>query len=114
MSRQLISSDEAVQGKVQHKKPCSDCPWSRKALNGWLGGASIDDWLRAAHGDAFVRCHTIANMQCAGLAIYRRNVCKRADPPLLRLEADREAVFATPVEFREHHSRPPSLRETAK
>lgn len=105
--RQLISSDEAVQGKVQHSKACSDCPWARTALNGWLGGASIDEWLKRAHTDTYVPCHVIDNQQCAGLAIYRRNACKHVDPPLLRLERDTETVFAGPMEFREHHSKFP-------
>lgn len=105
--RQLISSAEAVDAKAQHTRPCSDCPWARTALNGWLGGATIDEWIATAHSDAPVDCHTLRGAQCAGIAIYRRNVCKRADPPNLLLEADREAVFATPAEFREHHSRLP-------
>lgn len=101
--RQLISSDEAVQAACQHKKPCSDCPWARGALNGWLGGVSIDDWLAIGHSDAVAPCHVISNQQCAGLAIYRRNVCKLVRPPALSLPADREAVFASPAEFRAHH-----------
>ncbi|MDP8249953.1 hypothetical protein [Pseudochrobactrum saccharolyticum] len=108
--RQLVSSDEAIDGKVQHKKPCSDCPWARTALNGWLGSASPDEWLRNAHSDTMVDCHTIRNTQCAGLAIYRRNVCKSVLPPLLKLEANKEIVFATPMEFKEHHSRMPEGR----
>ncbi|WP_266032422.1 hypothetical protein [Brucella intermedia] len=107
--RQLISSDEAVEGKVQHKKPCSDCPWARTALNGWLGGATPEEWLRTAHSDTYVDCHTIKNQQCAGLAIYRRNVCKRVEPPLLTLEADKETCFATPTEFKEHHEKFPKI-----
>lgn len=107
--RQLISSDQAVQGVVQHTKPCSDCPWARTALNGWLGGTSIQEWLMRAHTDTFVNCHVIDNMQCAGLAIYRRNACKHVDPPLLRLEKDHEAVFSGPGEFTEHHSKSPKI-----
>lgn len=107
MKRRLISSDEAVVGKVQHKKPCSDCPWARTALNGWLGGGSIDDWLFTAHSDHVVDCHTIKNTQCAGLAIYRKNVCKRVEPPNLVLDRDEALVFGTPMEFRAHHEAMP-------
>ena len=110
MKRQLISSDEAVQADRQHTQPCSDCPFTRDALNGWLGGASIDDWIRTAHADALVPCHVIDNQQCAGLAIYRRNVCKAVRPPLLVLPVDREKVFATPMEFRAHHEARPRRR----
>lgn len=109
--RQLISSAEAVEGKVQHKRPCSDCPWARDSLNGWLGGLSAEEWVRIAHSDAVVDCHAIKNTQCAGIAIYRRNVCKQAMPPNLRLEADRTAVFATPAEFIEHHSKLPDVKK---
>ena len=108
--RQLMSSDDAVDAKAQHTKPCSDCPWARTALNGWLGGMTPEDWLKVAHSDATVDCHTLRGAQCAGIAIYRRNVCKRADRPNLQLEADRETVFATWAEFLDHHTRlPPEL-----
>ncbi len=105
MKRKLISSDEAVEGVVQHTKPCSDCPWSRDALPGWLGGSSTGDWVRTAHSDTVVDCHAIKNQQCAGIAIYRRNVCKLAYSPNLKLEADKVKVFASPMEFTEHHER---------
>lgn len=102
--RQLISSDEAVPRAEQHTQPCSDCPWSKTALPGWLGGVPLETWLKEAHGDAVVPCHTCGNQQCAGIAIYRRNVCKSSrDPTALRLPADREKVFASPQEFREYH-----------
>lgn len=101
--RKLISSDEAKPSACQHTEPCSDCPWRRDALPGWLGGATVTDWLRTAHTDSMVPCHTVGNQQCAGIAIYRRNVAKSVMPPLLRLEADREAVFAFPTEFSVHH-----------
>jgi len=113
MGKQLICSDEAAQARIQHTKPCSDCPFARTALNGWLGGYSIDDWLATAHGDAPEPCHVIDNQQCAGIAIYRRNVCKRVEPPTLKLPADRDKVFATPMEFRAHHERFPTLRKEA-
>lgn len=105
--RKLMSSDEAVTADHQHTSPCSDCPWRRDALNGWLGGTSVGEWRAAAHGETKVFCHTISNQQCAGIAIYRANVCKTPrDPTLLRLPADRDACFSTPTEFEEHHSAP--------
>lgn len=104
--RKLISSEEAVQSEYQHTSPCSDCPWRRDALSGWLGGdADVDEWLHRAHTDTYVPCHVISNQQCAGIAIYRRNTCKRVEPPLLTLPADRETVFSWATEFREHHER---------
>lgn len=104
MARKLISSDEAYQGKCQHIKPCSDCPWRRDAINGWLGGNTVDEWVKFAHSDVIIPCHVIDNQQCAGAAIYRRNVAKLAWPPNIKLEADRETVFASPMEFIKHHT----------
>lgn len=101
--RQLVTSDEARPRKTQHTQPCADCPWGRASLPGWLGGADVQTWLQVAHSDTHVPCHTVGNQQCAGIAIYRRNVAKRVDPPLLRLEKDVEKVFATPMEFQKHH-----------
>jgi hypothetical protein len=104
--RQLITIDEAKPAQGQHTKPCSDCPWSRKSLPGWLGGESVADWLAEAHGNHEIPCHTLAGAQCAGAAIYRRNVCKlHVNDGVLLLEADRERVFATPMEFKRHHER---------
>lgn len=106
--RQLITIDEAVEAKGQHKKPCSDCPFARTSLPGWLGGESVDAWMKEAHGNLDIPCHTLRGAQCAGSAIYRTNVLKRnvADGVLL-LPADRERVFATPMEFMAHHNSGP-------
>lgn len=112
MKRQLISTREAIPAKSQHKKPCSDCPWARTALNGWLGSNTAEEWLHFAHGEAEVECHALTGVQCAGVAIYRANVCKvPRDPDQLRLPADRTAVFANPREFLEHHAKLPGLLE---
>lgn len=108
MRRKLISSAEAVQAKRQHKTPCSDCPWSRQSLNGWLGGVSVESWLREAHGDAPVPCHVLKGAQCAGMAIYRANVCKLPrSPEALRLPANQTKVFSMPMEFAAHHNSTP-------
>lgn len=91
--RLCVTADEAEHSSVQHKRPCSDCPWRRDSLKGWLGSMTVDEWLACAHGDSVVQCHTCSNpgIQCAGIAIYRRNVAKMAIPPSLKLEADRVA-----------------------
>lgn len=104
MSKRLISSDEAVYANGQHERPCSDCPFSRASLPGWLGGGTVEDWVAAAHGEEQLDCHVLQGAQCAGAAIYRRNLGKLPrDPNALRLPADRDAVFASPREFTEHH-----------
>lgn len=107
MVARLVSIEEAVPAKGQHKTPCSDCPWARTALNGWLGGASIDDWVTTAHRDHYVGCHTLNGAQCAGIAIYRSNVCKSVLPPLLKLPKDDVKVFGSPMQFRAHHEASP-------
>jgi hypothetical protein len=107
---QFLSADDAEEYAVQHKAPCSDCPWSRKALPGWTGLLTTEEWLRVAHGEAVVECHTrrqegeADHWECAGAAIYRANVCKTPRSQyILRLPADRTKVFATPKEFKDHH-----------
>jgi len=104
MSRKLISSDEGVESETQHTKACSDCPWRRDSLPGWLGGLSVEEWLHRAHTDTYVPCHVVTNQQCAGLAIYRRNTCKSVRPPLLTLPADRELCLSNRLEFEAHHA----------
>lgn len=100
----LISSTEAVEAPQQHTAVCSDCPWSRKSLPGWLGGEPADTWIKEAHSDSLVPCHVISNQQCAGIAIYRANVCKTPRyPGVLRLPANSTSVFSTPAEFIQHH-----------
>ena len=109
MTRRLISSEEAIPARGQHKRPCSDCPWSRKAINGWLGENSAQEWIGFAHGESLVDCHALTGAQCAGLATYRANVAKSPrDPQQLKLPANRAAVFASPKEFLEHHAKTPT------
>lgn len=116
MRRKLITSDEATASKGQHKRPCSDCPWARESLPGWLGGSTPELWLRAVHSDTHINCHAQTGpAQCAGSAIYRANVGKLPrDPSILRLKPDREAVFATPMEFQAHHKDVAAIRERGK
>lgn len=105
--RKLISRDEAVRGKTQHTQACSDCPWRRDALNGWLGGNAVETFLAIAHSDTRYDCHAIMGAQCAGMAIYRRNTCKRVEPPLLVLPADHDTIFSNRMEFSAHHAAKP-------
>jgi hypothetical protein len=76
---------------------------------------SAEEWVLAAHGECEVECHTLTGVQCAGIAIYRANVCKTPrDPKILRLPTDREKVFANPTEFRTHHAVIPQLPEAVE
>lgn len=109
--KQLVNGEEAEPCEKQPTAACSDCPWSRKALKGWLGSLSTDEWLEVAHGESSAACHALKSPDgdewvCAGLAIYRANVAKSPrDPSALRLPSDREKVFGSRDEFRKHHEK---------
>lgn len=104
--RQLVTSETAKAAKAQHKKPCDDCPWARHSLNGWLGSLSAEEWIEVAHGEGRAECHAHSGVDCAGLAIYRANVCKRVrDAGALVLPANRSTVFGSADEFVQHHER---------
>lgn len=104
MTRRLVSSAEARPAKKQHTTPCSDCPWTRKSVPGWLGPLTAEEWIQLAHNEGEPGCHCTTNMACAGLAIYRANVCKSPrDPAALRLPADTVKVFSWHTEFTAHH-----------
>jgi hypothetical protein len=102
----------------QHTKCCSDCPWRRISIRSWLG---LDHktgqfytpayWLKLAHGETLTDCHLRNQFQCAGMAIYRANVCKRPRyPEILILPADEKLVFSTPMEFIAHHEKVPKAK----
>lgn len=99
----MTSSDDAVTGKRQHTQPCHDCPMRRNSIPGWLGDSTPEEYRTLCHSDHEVPCHAVRGMHCAGVAIYRTNVVKRA---AFRLPADHVAVFSTPMEFVEWHSDP--------
>ncbi len=104
--RRLVSHAQRIPTDVQHESPCDDCPWRRDSLPGWLGPLSPQEWVESAHGEDKIPCHSYDGPQCAGSAIYRRNVAKSCrDATNLRLPADREKVFATPNEFKTHHTK---------
>lgn len=102
----LIATGEAKRAAKPLTKPCTDCPMARASLNGWLGGATPEEYRRLAHSDARVECH-VHGHRCAGMAIYRTNVCK-GQPAEDKLPADHEAVFSTPMQFLDHHNSLPT------
>src|SRR5258708_38462519 len=106
MSKRLITADQARPAKAQHTEPCSDCPFARTSLKGWLGRRTVMDWIDAVHGEALIDCHVVSNQQCAGAAIYRANVCKvTRRRNTLELPPNTEKVFGSPVEFMAHHKK---------
>jgi hypothetical protein len=109
MSRKkMICSEEAVVVKKQHTSPCSDCPWRRDSVPGWLGAHTAGEWVAMAHGETRIECHTRkyasgGGPECAGAAIYRANVHKSPRFPTLRLPQNVNKVFAWFTEFLKHH-----------
>lgn len=102
--RKCVSHAEAKPSKVQHKTPCSDCPFRRDALPGWLGGNTAEDFVSFARGDEPYPCHTKIGPQCAGLAIFRANICKSPrNPEALIAPQNKRLVFAWTDEFLKHH-----------
>jgi hypothetical protein len=76
-------------------------------MRGWLGGMTIETFLDHAHSESVLDCHRgDGNVQCVGAAIYRANVAKLTRHPeqIMTAEADRELVFASPMEFQQHHT----------
>ncbi len=113
MSERFKTSSQAVVCSKQHNKPCGDCPWTNKSLPGWLGSDTVEDWLSIAHSDVISECHTRKRTktkfwQCAGLATYRANVAKGSRDGMLKLPKDKEAAFASPLEFVRHHKQDPN------
>ncbi len=104
--RRTLVTSNTVQGSKQHTKPCSDCPWRRDSVQGWLGGFTAKSWVNCAHSETVVKCHVIRNQQCAGTAIYRANVYKLPrTPEALQLPPDTGKVFSSIIgdDFLEHH-----------
>lgn len=102
--RKLIANGEGKRATKPLTAPCSDCPMRRDALPGWLGGYSADEYRMLSHSDCKVECHVHNGSRCAGMAIYRTNVCKW-QPPEDKLPGDEFAVFSTPMEFMAHHDK---------
>ena len=95
-------------------QPCSDCPWVRTAMRGWLGPFTADEWIAIAHSDEPVACHRTIKVsgrwegasQCRGLASFREHICKSPRNPEVVVGPHDVRVFATNAEFRSHHDSP--------
>jgi hypothetical protein len=101
-------------------KPCSDCPFRRKSMPGWLGAGSPESFIQCINTDDILPCHQTIDYEdrnwkekwaaqttgnvCAGALIMMANMCKHPrDPAFPSMPRDRETVFATPLEFVRHH-----------
>lgn len=91
--------------KQQHKKPCRECPFSRKSEPGDLGFSTPLDFVQMAMSEHKEPCATHQHLQCAGLAIFRANICKDPrDKSILSLRSNHKLVFSDIYEFIDHHS----------
>ena len=86
------------------KQPCTDCPFRKDTLKGWLGRERMGE---ICEHDSFV-CHKNTGLQCAGHMLIKGNgngFVRLAE----RLNMDtglngRELVFDNSIECINHHS----------
>lgn len=106
------------------KTACRECPFRRDSAPGYLGEASYDPESFLAphwHAEAPLPCHMHVDWErdaeqqdaplCRGLMVMMRNSAKMpTDPGLVEIRnaitPDREAFFAFPHEFKQHHTKP--------
>ena len=101
-------------------KPCSDCPFRRKAMPGWLGAGSPESFIDCMQRDEPLPCHqTIdydnphwlvewmhqkSGRMCAGALIFMANKLQRPHAKgFPTMPRDVENVFTNSVEFVRHH-----------
>jgi hypothetical protein len=103
-------------------KPCSDCPFRRKSMPGWLGAGSPESFIDCMQRDEPLPCHQTIDYDndprwlekwtsqsgtgkmCAGALVFMANKCQR--PHTLgfpTMPRDMENVFSNSVEFVRHH-----------
>ena len=106
------------------RKPCSECPFRKRSLPGWLGPWKLDDFTNVRsgiiHGETRFVCHETVtddqegelragNLVCTGSLICRNRSCKSSrEPEMAALERDVREHEAVPDimnawEFEEHH-----------
>lgn len=87
------------------KKPCSECPFRKDTLKGWLGESRMVEILGQ---DSFV-CHKRKDLQCAGHMLIKGpdnafvRLAQRLSIPLPL--TGREEVFHSHEACVEHHKR---------
>lgn len=101
-------------------KPCSDCPFRRKAMPGWLGAGSPESFIDCMQRDEPLPCHQTIDYDnphwlvewmhqkngnaCAGSLIFMANKLQRPHTPgFPTMEPDHETVFSNTVEFVRYH-----------
>ena len=103
-------------------KPCSNCPFRRESMPGWLGAGSPESFIDCIQRDEPLPCHPTIDYDdrhwlakwmaqgddtgsiCAGSLIFMANKLQRPhDPAFPTMKADRETVFSNSIEFVRHH-----------
>lgn len=100
-------------------KPCVECPFRRKSLQGYLGAATPSEFIVTAHsGRVPMPCHMEVDYerkdwkkqqekvhQCSGHAIYLSNSCKMPESKDVKtLPKDTKTVFNWPHEMLSYHT----------
>jgi len=102
-------------------KPCSQCPYRRQSLQGYLGESDPEEFMELTMSDYPMPCHQTVDYRepqwkkkweagqvgklCAGALIFFANICKRSrDGSRPTIPADRELVFSRPDEFIDYHN----------
>jgi hypothetical protein len=99
------------------KKPCNECPYSRKCEPNSLGGSDPKVYVGQGHGPFWLPCHRhtdfedpnwktdLTKPQCAGAAMYRdlQGLTDAMPDALHKLTGDPKLVFETPAELLAHH-----------
>ena len=111
--------------QLQHRKPCSQCPYRRRSAPGWLGAATPQQFLASTLGEEHMPCHAAVDYDdpawresqypqapmCAGSLVFMANTSKLPRDPSLaaavrQVDADHDTVFSRPDEFLDHHADP--------
>ncbi len=108
--------------KLTRIKPCNDCPFRKKAMNGWIGNwESAEALLAQSESEAGLPCHksynnekkTIAEAQksahvCVGSLQSANNSCKMYRNPIMNAFANavgKSELVMNAWEFLEHHTK---------
>lgn len=101
-------------------KPCNACPFRKKAVPGWLGGASPERFALQILADVRLPCHSTidyedphwqdkweagAGQLCAGALVMMANINKLSRDHDVPKRKRSTTVFASLDEFIAHHRR---------
>jgi hypothetical protein len=98
-------------------KPCSDCPFRRKAAPGWLGASSPEGFIDCMERGEPLPCHQTIDYDnphwlvewmhqktgkmCAGSLIFMSNKLQHYD--FTKLPTDHTNIFSNTLEFVRYH-----------